>query len=68
MKMNKQEFMKAFASSMAKMIEDNPINLLIIDELTTLGSILTAELYERDLGGKKYDDFRESGGTRKHSN
>lgn len=59
MEINKQEFMKAYASSMAKMVEANPVNILIIDELTTLGAILTAELYEQDLGGKKNDNIRE---------
>lgn len=44
--MTKQEFMKAVASSMAKMVDANPINVLIIDELTTFGAILTAELYD----------------------
>lgn len=48
MELNKQEFMKAFASSMAKMVEANPINILIVDEMTTLGAILTSELYEKE--------------------
>lgn len=48
MELNKQEFMKAFATSLAKMVEANPINVLILDELTTLGAILTSELYEKE--------------------
>ena len=48
MELNKHEFMKAYASSMAKMVEANPVNILIVDELTTLGAILTAELYEKE--------------------
>lgn len=71
MEINKHEFMKAFATSLAKMVEANPINVLVLDELITLGAILTSELYEQDLGGKKNDNIREirrfRGNSRKHS-
>lgn len=67
MELNKQEFMKAFASSMAKMVEANPINILIVDEMTTLGAILTAELYEKEEKNdtdKHYEWYTRRGGKR----
>lgn len=69
MELNKQEFMKAFASSMAKMVEANPISILIVDEMTTLGAILTSELYDKEE--KNNDNIREirrfRSNSRKHS-
>ena len=48
MEISKNEFVKAYAMSLAKMAQHDPMILLMIDEMTTLGAILTSELFEKE--------------------